>query len=144
MAVVISPDDYHAVMDLIAQENLEAVQVAKVTDHPEMENWDKLTMTWKGKKIVDLHRSFLDQNGAQRHLDKVIVDLPRLGFTRSNIPEHIQELIDEGNFEQAFLENLKRVEVASQKGIGEIFDNSVGATNILAPYGGKTQSTPQI
>ena len=44
---------------------------------------------------------------------------------------------------EAFEENLKRLEVASQKGLVERFDASIGAATVNMPYAGKYQLTPE-
>lgn len=46
MAVVISPEDYEEAMRLIESENLEAVQIAAITDEEETVN-NRLKMKWK-------------------------------------------------------------------------------------------------
>ncbi len=47
MAVVISPGEYDTVMQMIEAENLEAVQVAEVTDDEENSENNRLRMNWK-------------------------------------------------------------------------------------------------
>ena len=69
MAVVIDPKDVKAFLDYAAQENLEAVEVAVVTEEP------RLVLNWRGRRIVDLKRAFLDTNGAHQET-KVKVDIP--------------------------------------------------------------------
>lgn len=63
MAVVVSPADVDAFLGYAAEENLEAVPVAVVTREP------RLVLKWRGKKIVDLSRAFLDTNGAHQETD---------------------------------------------------------------------------
>ncbi|MEA5146323.1 MAG: phosphoribosylformylglycinamidine synthase subunit PurQ [Candidatus Limiplasma sp.] len=60
MAVVVAPADAAAFIALAAAENLEATQVAVVTAEP------RLTMLWRGQPIVDIHRDFLNSNGAEK------------------------------------------------------------------------------
>lgn len=52
-----------------AEENLEAVTVATVTESP------RLVMNWRGKTIVDISRAFLDTNGAHQEAD-VTLEVP--------------------------------------------------------------------
>ena len=52
-----------------AEENLEAVPVAVVTESP------RLVLNWRGKTIVDLSRAFLDTNGAHQETT-VTVEVP--------------------------------------------------------------------
>ena len=61
--MVVDPKDVDAFLAYAAEENLEAVTVAEVTESP------RLTMTWRGKTIVDLSRAFLDTNGAHQEAD---------------------------------------------------------------------------
>ena len=69
MAVVVDPKDVDEFMGYAAEENLEATKVAVVTEEP------RLVLSWRGKKIVDLSRAFLDTNGAHQET-KVAVDIP--------------------------------------------------------------------
>ena len=41
-----------------------------------------------------------------------------------------------------WIENLRDLNVCSQKGLGERFDATVGAASVLMPFGGKNQLTP--
>ncbi|WP_258030384.1 AIR synthase-related protein, partial [Campylobacter concisus] len=58
MAVVVEAKDVERFMKFAEEENLESTVVAEVTDN------ERLRMYWRGNKIVDIHRSFLDTNGA--------------------------------------------------------------------------------
>ena len=60
MAVVVNPEDAEQFLRFAAEENLEAVIVAVVTEEP------RLVMRWRGKTIVDISRAFLDTNGAHQ------------------------------------------------------------------------------
>lgn len=60
MAVVVDKKDVDQMMDYVAEENLEAVPVAVVTESP------RLVMHWRGRTIVDISRAFLDTNGAHQ------------------------------------------------------------------------------
>ena len=61
MACVVAAKDAPAFIEAAEKENLEAYQVAVVTESPRM------VMNWQGKTIVDLSRAFLDTNGASKH-----------------------------------------------------------------------------
>ena len=52
-----------------AEENLEAVEVAIVTEEP------RLVREWRGKEIVNISRAFLNTNGAHQETD-VYVEMP--------------------------------------------------------------------
>ena len=45
--------------------------------------------------------------------------------------------------DEAFCENLARLEVCGQKGLSERFDASIGAGTVLMPFAGKYQLTPE-
>ena len=69
MAVVVSPSDVKTFLGYAAEENLEAVEVAVVTEEP------RLVLEWRGKEIVNISRAFLDTNGAHQETN-VAVDMP--------------------------------------------------------------------
>ena len=60
MAVVIDPKDREQFLKYAAEENLEATEVAVVTEDP------RLVLSWRGKEIVNISRAFLDTNGAHQ------------------------------------------------------------------------------
>ncbi|MBQ7168543.1 MAG: phosphoribosylformylglycinamidine synthase subunit PurQ [Synergistaceae bacterium] len=62
MAVVISPDDEGRVKSLALSEDVEATVIARVNDS------GRMRMTWRGREIVNISRSFIDTNGASRHI----------------------------------------------------------------------------
>ena len=66
ISVVVDPKDAEAFLDYAAEENLEAVTVAVVTENP------RLKMSWRGKTIVDISRAFLDTNGAHQEASVVL------------------------------------------------------------------------
>ncbi len=127
MAVVVDPKDVDAFLGYAAEENLEAVTVAEVTESP------RLVMTWRGKTIVDLSRAFLDTNGAHQETD-VTLEVPN----REGSPFVKKEI---GNVRESWLKMLASLNVCSQKGLVEMFDASIGAGTVMMPYGGKYQQT---
>lgn len=127
MAVVVDPKDVEAFLGYAAEENLEAVTVAVVTEEP------RLVMNWRGKTIVDISRAFLDTNGAHQEAE-VTLEVPgREGslFERREV----------GDVREAWLKMLSGLNVCSQKGLVERFDGSIGAGSVYMPYGGKYQLT---
>ena len=127
MAVVVDAKDVDAFMEYAAQENLEAVCVAEVTEEK------RLVLCWRGKEIVNISRAFLDTNGAHQET-AVAVDMPseeERYFTRKEV----------GDVKEAWLATLRDLNVCSQKGLVEMFDASIGAGSVLMPYGGKYQLT---
>ena len=126
MAVVLSPESVEEFCKYAEEENLETSIVAKVLEEK------RLQMTWRGKTIVDLSRAFLDTNGATSTTD-VYVKAPN---EEKNPFEYNNT---EKNIEKRWLETVSDLNVASQKGLVEMFDSSIGAKSVLMPYGGKYQ-----
>ena len=132
MAVVVDKADAEKFIALSNEENLEATIVAKVTDN------NRLEMTWRGDKIVDLSRDFLNTNGVVQHANAEIAEIDDTSY-RDEIPSELQNMSNA----EALKANLSRLEVASQKGLVERFDASIGASTVLMPYAGKYQLTPE-
>ncbi len=136
MAVVVDPKDVDAFLGYAAEENLEAVSVAEVTEEP------RLVLSWRGKEIVNLSRAFLNTNGAHQETD-VYVEVPGEGtsyFDTWAVPA-AGEAVEAGDAKKAWLSLLSDLNVCSQKGLVEMFDSSIGAGSVLMPYGGKYQLT---
>ena len=127
MAVVVDAKDVKAMLSYAAEENLEAHVVAEVTKDA------RLVMTWKGKTIVNIKRSFLDTNGAHQ-VNDVFVSSPN--------KNSIWNKTFTGSFKENWVKTLKDLNVCSQKGLVEMFDSSIGAGTVTMPYGGKYQLTP--
>ena len=169
MAVVLSPKDVDRFLDYAAQENLEAVPVAHVTEEK------RLVMHWRGKEIVNLSRAFLDTNGAHQETS-VRVAMPkeqeagRYVNAAVAVPESAFDTQDTGYdkdtakgedtaiedgkkavdgdggdsrlFRSFVLDTLSDLNICSKKGLVEMFDSSIGAATVTMPYGGKNQLTP--
>ena len=133
MAVVRDPKDVPAFLQAAHQENLEAQQVAEVTENP------RLKMNWRGDLIVDLSREFLNTNGVTQRAKAKITAVDPAEDYRHLAPKALRDL----PVGKAFEENLKRLEVCSQKGLSERFDSSIGAGTVLMPFSGKYQLTPE-
>ena len=136
MAVVVAPEDVKQFLKYAAEENLEAIEVAVVTEEP------RLVLNWRGKKIVDLSRAFLDTNGAHQEAE-VRVQLPDKAQSYFNfyaIPK-VAELLEKGEVKDAWLTTLSDINVCSQKGLVEMFDGSIGAGSVYMPFGGRYQLT---
>ena len=127
MAVVIDPKDRDKFLSFAAEENLEAVVVAEVTEEK------RLVMSWRGKTIVDICRAFLDTNGAHQEAS-VILEVPDKA---GNVFEK-KEIAD---VKKSWLQVLSDLNVCSQKGLVEMFDGSIGAGSVFMPFGGKYQMT---
>ena len=122
MAVVVAPENAAAFIAAAEAENLEAYQVAVVTESPRM------VMNWQGRTIVDLSRTFLDTNGADKHTAVTVEKKDRAGLG--------------ANDTRSLREMAASLKSASRRGLSERFDSTIGAGSVLMPFGGKTQRTP--
>ena len=127
MAVVVDPADVKEFLAYAAEENLEAVEVAVVTEEP------RLVLNWRGKDIVNISRAFLDTNGAHQETS-VLVDIP-------DENENYLKAKEVEDVKGKWLKTLADLNECSQKGLVERFDGSIGAGSVLMPYGGKYQLT---
>ena len=136
MAVVVAPKDAEQFLSYAAEENLEAVKVAVVTEEP------RLVLNWRGKKIVDIKRAFLDTNGAHQETSvKVEVPSKEDNYFEKTASESAAKALADGDVKKAWIGELEDLNVCSQKGLVEMFDSSIGAGSVLMPYGGKYQLT---
>lgn len=133
MAVVLDPNDVDKFIESSYKENLEATVVATVTEEP------RLIMNWRGDTIVNLSREFLNTNGVTQKANAYI-SIPK---AEDNYREQSPKVLDDLSIENAFIRNLTRLEVCSQKGLVERFDASIGASTVIMPFGGATQLTPE-
>ena len=124
MAIVVDAKDAARVRELAEAEDVRAAVVAQVTAD------GRVTMRWRGKRILDLPRSFIQSNGAERHA-KVLCASPR---------PYAPEAPD------GFVRGMRAVaadlNACSRRGLCERFDSSVGANSVLSPFGGRRQRTP--
>jgi len=125
MAVCVDPAEIAYFIHAADQENLECVHVANVTDS------GRLVMTWRGQTIVNLSRAFLDTNGVQQ---STTVHVTERGLESASLSQRPNPT--------TLSEALSSLNTCSQKGLGEMFDGSVGAGTVLWPFGGKNQLTP--
>ncbi len=130
MAVVVDAADVDKFIKHSNNENLEAVVVAEVTAAP------RLKMNWRGKRIVDLSREFLNSNGAKQRID-IEIAAPE---EESYFDKYSNVIVDD--LTEKWVDNLQNLNRCSQKGLVERFDSTIGANTVLMPYGGKTQLTP--
>ena len=125
MAVALAPEDVEEFLGYAVEENLEATVIATVTEEP------RVHISWRGDTVVDLSREFLASNGAPKHMD-VHVEAPgrwEPEWAGETLAEQLRSLVTDLN-------------VASNKGLSERFDSTIGAGTVLMPFGGKTQLTP--
>lgn len=125
MAVALAAEDVETFIGYAREENLEANVIATVTEEK------RLRMVWDGETIVDVSREFLASNGAPKHVNVHVVE----GETYQ--PEWAGATLKER------MTNLVRdINVASNKGLVERFDSTIGSATVLMPFGGKNQLTP--
>ncbi len=124
MAVCIDPKDLEAFLEECRKENLSGVVVAKVTDS------NRLIMKWNGKAIVDLSRDFLNTNGVRAHQKVDVKSEPEVQDPFHSSYSSLKDVLQDAN-------------VASQIGLAEMFDASIGKSTVLMPFGGKYQLTPE-
>lgn len=127
MAVVVANENVGKFIKLAEEENLEAYKVAEVNDT------GRLVMKYRNEVIADISREFLNTNGAKSNINIEIEKTGKLNLERK---------VDGADFKERFINNLKDLNVCSQRGLMETFDSSIGSTTVLMPYGGKNQLTP--
>lgn len=132
MAIVVDKNDVEKFIALAEEENVEATIVAEITDN------NRLIMEWQGKKIVDLDRNFLDTNGVVQR-NKAFIKNPIKDNSYFNNYTDIKNKI---NLKDVWINKLKDLNIADQKGLRESFDSTIGASTVILPYGGEYGLTP--
>ena len=122
MAVVVEAKDADKFIAYAQEENLEAYRVAVVTEE------ERMVMKWKGQTIADLSRAFLDTNGAVKHTEVAVTEKD-LSVLSKAMYASLREMASD-------------LRTASQRGLVERFDSTIGAGSVIMPYGGKRQLTP--
>jgi len=122
MAVVVAAEDADAFIAFAQEENLEAYRVAVVTQEARM------VMSWKGNEVANLSREFLNTNGAVKQAGVAVEEKDRSVFAKP-LYTSLEEMATD-------------LKTASQRGLVERFDASIGAGSVLMPFGGKYQATP--
>ena len=127
MAVDVAAEDVDEFLTYAREENLEATVIATVTEDPRM------VMTWNGDKIVNLSREFLASNGASKHQvvrveEQEAYEVPA-SWREGSLADRMNAVVTDLN-------------VASNKGLSERFDSTIGAGTVLMPFGGRKQLTP--
>ncbi len=129
MAVALAPEDVNRFLQLAYEENLEATPVATVTEEP------RVRMTWNDATIVDVSRDFLASNGAPKHQTVHIASAEPYApaWAGNDVPlaDRLHTVLTDLN-------------VASNKGLSERFDSTIGAATVLMPFGGTRQLTPSL
>lgn len=136
MAVVVDPKDVRQFLEYAAEENLEAVEVAVVTEEP------RLILKWREKEVVNIARSFLDTNGAHQETDvKVEMPLKEDNYLHKLANKEVSDQLEKADIKEAWLASVRDLNACSQKGLVEMFDSSIGAGSVVMPYGGTYQKT---
>ena len=125
MAVVVEEKDVDEFSRFCNEENIEVSKVAVVTDT------NRLVMHYRGRKIVDLSRDFIDSAGAEHFAKAEITAV-------ENVNPFVKE---KKELRERVLDTLADNNVVSQKGLIEMFDSTIGASTVLMPFGGKYQRT---
>ena len=143
------PKDADAFIALAHEENLEATPVAQVTEEP------RVRMHWRGDTIVDVSREFLASNGAPKHA-AVAVPAPadesfaesacdRAFEATSELTDPVVDAVcDADSLEVSLAALMGDINRASNKGLVERFDSTIGAATVLMPFGGARQLTPAL
>ena len=112
------------IIEKATAENIEATAIAEIT------NKEKMVVYWHNQIILSLKRSFLNTNGVS----------PKIEI---QIPTNNKENLFNSNIKNiSFNSFIKQNSIASQKGLMQQFDSTIGATTVLMPFGGKTQMSP--
>jgi len=132
MAVVIDKNNEDRIKELCALENVEVAKIAVVT------NLNRMRMSFGGEWIVDMDRDFIDTNGIRGSIDIEIEEAKLLqkdaSVTKNGATKGINYI------KELLASNC----IASQKGMVEMFDSSIGTGSVFMPFGGKHQLTPAI
>lgn len=131
MAVVVAAADAGTFIAKAEKENLECTKIAEVTDT------NRLEMVFKGQKVVDLSRDFLNSGGVRQHISAEVLPPVPENPLRALTTIRTKDTLEESLIFMALDHNI-----ASQKGLGEMFDGTIGANSVLMPFGGINQMTP--
>ena len=127
MAVVVAASDREAFERLAAADNLEVTYVADVTDSGRMRMW------CGDVKVADLSRAFIDSTGAPHYAKATVQAVEdKDPFVRTP---------DGSGLRERMCALMQSPNVASQQGLVEMFDASIGRSTVLMPYGGMLQAT---
>ena len=127
MAVVVEAASMERFKELCAIDNIEITHVADVTAT------GRMRMFFHGEKVCDLSREFIDSAGA-RHFAKAAI-----GPVEEKNP--FERKPEGASLQEKLLSVMAQPNVASQKGLVEMFDSTIGRSTVLMPYGGARQTT---
>ena len=127
MAVVVEAKDREAFEACCGSENVEVTHVADVTDR------GRMRMFFHGETVADLSREFIDSAGAKHYAQAAVAPVEDIDPFRRE-PEG-------ATLKEKMVSVLSDPNVASQKGLVEMFDATIGRSTVLMPYGGALQAT---
>ena len=127
MAVVIEAKDRADFEAFCRRDNVEVTHVADVTASGRMK------MYYKGTLVADLSREFIDSAGA-RHFSTA-----EIGGIEEKDP--FMRTYDGATLQERMCRVMSDRNVASQKGLVEMFDSTIGRSTVLMPYGGSNQAS---
>lgn len=128
MAVVLDKASVADFERICREENIETTHVADVT------SLGRMRMYFKGEVVADLKREFIDSAGAKRYAFATV-------STIEDKDPFLLDLSGCGSLKEKFRKVLSLPNVASQKGLVEMFDSTIGRSTVLMPYGGATMTT---
>ena len=127
MAVVVEAKDREAFEAFCGSENVEVTHVASVTDR------GRMRMYFHGATVADLSREFIDSAGAKHYAKAAVAAVEDIDpFRREPAGQNLKEKM---------VATLSDPNVASQKGLVEMFDSTIGRSTVLMPYGDALQAT---
>ncbi len=127
MAVVIEAKDKELFKAYCDEENIDCTEVAEVREEARMR------LFYKGQKVVDLSRAFINSAGAKHYAQALISAVKEENPFRQNKEEVTEASI------RKYVSSLERT---SQKGLVEMFDATIGRSTVLMPFGGDLQKSP--
>lgn len=127
MAVVVDASDRGEFEKYCHSENVEVTYVADVTGS------GRMVMYNGSDKVADLSREFIDSAGAKHYAVAEVQSVE----DRDPFAAHPEGL----TLKDKMLSVMAQPNVASQKGLIEMFDSTIGRSTVLMPFGGTTQAT---
>lgn len=127
MAVVVDASDRGEFEKYCHSENVEVTYVADVTGS------GRMVMYNGSDKVADLSREFIDSAGAKHYAVAEVQPVE----DRDPFATHPEGL----TLKEKMLSVMAQPNVASQKGLVEMFDSTIGRSTVLMPFGGTTQAT---
>ena len=127
MAVVVEASDREQFEKYCLSENVEVTHVADVTDRGRMRMFNNSEM------VADISREFIDSAGARHYAEaevSAVEDRDPFAFE-----------VKGDSLKEKMTSVMELPNVASQKGLVEMFDSTIGRSTVLMPYGGALQAT---